>query len=51
MKAADKRGARYVIVIGEDEIAKRQANIKEMSSGESESIRLVASEIAAKILR
>ena len=51
MKAADKRGARYVVVIGEDEIANRQVNIKEMSSGESESIRLLASEIAAKILR
>ncbi len=50
MKAADKRGARYVVVIGDDEIANRQVKMKEMSSGESESIRLSASEIAEKIL-
>lgn len=51
MKAADKRGARFVVVIGDDEISSRQAQIKDMASGESESIRLGASEIAAKILR
>ncbi len=51
MKAADKRGARFVVVIGDDEISSRQAQIKDMTSGESESIRLGASEIAAKILR
>jgi len=51
MKAADKRGAKYVIVIGDDELLERQAKIKDMSTGESESIRLLASEIASKILR
>lgn len=51
MKAADKRGAKYVIVIGDDELVDRQAKIKEMSTGESESIRLLPSEIASKILQ
>jgi histidyl-tRNA synthetase len=49
MKAADKRGARYVAVIGEDDLSTGEVKIKEMSTGESATIRLSASEIASKI--
>ena len=34
MKYADKLGAQYTLVLGDDEIKNRQANIKNMSSGE-----------------
>lgn len=34
MKYADKLGAQYTLVLGDDEIANGQANIKNMSSGE-----------------
>lgn len=40
LKYADKIGAKYVILLGEDEIASSQANIKEMKSGVSESVAL-----------
>lgn len=50
MKAADKRGAHFVLVIGDEELASGEAKIKEMSSGENVTIRLTASEIASKIL-
>lgn len=36
MKFADKLGAKYTMVLGEDEIAKGEATIKDMSGGESE---------------
>lgn len=49
MKAADKRGARYVAVIGDDDLSTGEVKIKEMSTGESATIRLSASEIASKI--
>ena len=34
MKYADKLGAQYTLVLGDDEIKNGQANIKNMSSGE-----------------
>lgn len=49
MKAADKRGARFVVVIGDDDLAANEVKIKEMSTGESATIRLNAVEIASKI--
>ena len=46
MKAADKRGVRYVIVLGDDEVQQGSAKVKEMASGESRASRLVASDLA-----
>jgi histidyl-tRNA synthetase len=40
MKSADKSGARFSVVIGEDEIASGIAKVKNMKSGASESITL-----------
>ena len=40
MKTADKSGARYSIVIGEEELASGVVEIKEMSSGSANSVRL-----------
>ena len=40
MKSADKSGARFSVVIGEDEIATGVAKVKNMKSGASESITL-----------
>ncbi len=37
-KYADKIGAKYVAVIGESELAEGKANVKEMSTGNSESV-------------
>jgi histidyl-tRNA synthetase len=51
MKGADKRGAKFVLVVGDDDLVSGVANVKEMSSGESTAIRLTASDIVAKILR
>ena len=40
MKAADKSGARYSIVLGEEEISSGVVEVKEMSSGAVNSVRL-----------
>lgn len=40
MKYADKRGARYTIVVGEDELHTGVAQLKEMATGRTEDIRL-----------
>jgi len=40
MKYADKIGAEYTIVIGDDEVAKQEIVVKNMQSGENESISL-----------
>ena len=40
MKYADKLGARYTIVVGEDELASRQAKLKDMQTGETTEIAL-----------
>lgn len=40
MKAADKSGARYSLIIGEEEIATGLVEVKEMSSGRTNSVRL-----------
>ena len=49
MKSADKRGARFVVVVGDDDLSSGEVKIKEMSTGESTTIRLDALEIASKI--
>lgn len=41
MKYADKIGAKFVMVLGEDEIAKDSAKLKNMETGEETGIRLV----------
>lgn len=40
MKAADKSGARYAIVLGDSEISSGAAELKEMSSGQTTSVTL-----------
>jgi len=40
MKAADKSGARYCLVVGENELSSGEATLKDMSSGEEQAIRI-----------
>jgi len=40
MKAADKSGAKYSLVLGADELSSEVVALKEMNSGESESVTL-----------
>jgi len=42
MKAADKSGARYSVVLGESELASGSVEVKEMESGESQAITLAS---------
>ena len=42
MKAADKSGAEYLVVIGPDEIASGKATLKMMKSGQEKEVRLGA---------
>lgn len=42
MKMADKSGARYSLVIGDEELASGVVGVKEMSSGSVNSVRLIA---------
>jgi histidyl-tRNA synthetase len=44
MKAADKSGARFSLVIGDDEIASDTAALKDMKTGESVSVKMSALE-------
>ena len=41
MKYADKLGAKYIIVLGEDEVASGKAQLKNMANGETKPISLV----------
>lgn len=45
LKYADKAGARYVLVIGDDELQKREAVLKDLRGGESKSIALNAAAV------
>jgi len=47
MKVADKLGARYVVLLGEDEIARGVATVRDMRTSEQESVPL--SELAARL--
>jgi len=49
MKAADKSGARYGLVIGDDEISSGKCDLKLMSSGEVFSSTLTASDLIKRI--
>jgi histidyl-tRNA synthetase len=40
MKSADKASARYVIVLGDKEITSGEVELKNMSSGDTKSIRI-----------
>jgi histidyl-tRNA synthetase len=42
MKAADKSGAAYVLVLGESEISSGMAELKEMSTGKTSSVTLAS---------
>ena len=42
MKGADKRGARYVIVLGESEISSATVELKEMKTGTTSSVKIVS---------
>ena len=49
MKAADKSGARYVIVVGESEIADGKVELKRMSDGVTSSVKI--DQLQAELLR
>jgi histidyl-tRNA synthetase len=49
MKSADKRGAKFALVLGDDEIASKMCQLKLMSNGQMISSTLNASELAQKI--
>ena len=49
MKAADKSGARYVIVLGESEIADGEVELKRMSDGVTSSVKI--DQLQAELLR
>ncbi len=49
MRAADKSGARYVIIIGEDELRDGKYTLKNMHSGDQE--KLSFSEVLARLLK
>ena len=40
MKAADKSGSRYVVIIGEDEVASGVVELKRMSDGSITSVKI-----------
>jgi histidyl-tRNA synthetase len=40
MKQADKNRARYVLILGDDELAKKEAILKNMASGEQVGVTL-----------
>ena len=40
MAKADASGARYAVIIGDDELAKREAGVKDLRTGEQASVRL-----------
>jgi len=42
MKSADKSGARYVVIIGDTELASGRVDLKEMSTGETTSVSLAS---------
>jgi histidyl-tRNA synthetase len=47
-KAADRRGARWAVVLGEDEIRKGTVSVKDLKSGEQEEVPRDA--LAARLL-
>ena len=49
MKYADKLGARYTLVIGDEELKNGKANLRDMATGEQKEIELTAGAIARVI--
>jgi len=49
MKYADKLGARYTVVIGDEELKNGRANLRDMATGEQTEIELTAEAIARQI--
>ena len=49
MKYADKAGASYVLVVGDDEIQKNSAELRNMGNGERTQVELTAKKIAEMI--
>lgn len=49
MKAADKQGAKFTLVLGDDELSSERAELKNMATGEVSSVKLTASEITSSI--
>lgn len=47
-KAADRRGARFAVVLGEDEMAKGTVSLKELATGEQ--VEIPRAELAARLL-
>ena len=50
MKKADKLGARFVLILGDDELAANSITIKNMESGEQEKVPLNQAEERLKLL-
>jgi histidyl-tRNA synthetase len=51
MKAADRSGARYALVLGERDLSAGSAQLKDLSTGEQRTVPLSASEVAAAVAR
>lgn len=51
MKGADRSGARFAIIIGEDELAADSATVKDLDSGQQDSVALdlVADYLSSRI--
>jgi histidyl-tRNA synthetase len=49
MRRSDKFNARFTLIIGEDELGKGRAILKEMDAGSQEEVALDAGEIAGKV--
>lgn len=49
MKSADKQGAKFTLVLGDDELSSESVHVKNMASGEVVSVKLSASEISSFI--
>jgi len=49
MKSADKQGAKFTLVLGDDELSSESVLLKNMASGEVVSVKLSASEISSFI--
>jgi len=51
MKYANKVGARYTMILGDDELANDKASLKEMQSGEQVEVKLAAEDILQLVNR
>jgi histidyl-tRNA synthetase len=49
MRRADKFNSRFTLIIGEDELAKGRAQLKNMDAGSQEEVALAAAEVAGRV--